>query len=186
MDEAHKYYNYELVKSQKEDQKTNIHSLFYANCGKNTQFNELYIELIKNQIYPLFNEKIVYQAVPTFRVHLPNNLAVAEYHKDRDYFHNPHEVNFFLPLTKAFDSNTIWIETYDNSNIYYPLEADYGEIIIFDGANLNHGNKTNNTNKTRISVDFRAMPLKYFEESSNISISAGVSMKIGDYYSIYG
>jgi hypothetical protein len=32
-------------------------------------------------------------------------------HCDADYFHQPHELNFWLPCTPAYGSNTRWLES---------------------------------------------------------------------------
>ena len=64
------------------------------------------------------------------------------------------------------------------------MNANYGEYYIWNGANLLHGNKTNLTDKTRISVDFRFMPLSKYEENDKVSITNKTKMTIGEYYSI--
>lgn len=186
LDLLHEDYQFSLRTNQKEDQKTELHAKFYESCGKGSEFNDVYQELVKNYIYHLFNEPIVYQVVPTFRAQIPNNLAVAEWHRDRDYYHNPSEVNFFLPLTRAFGKNTIWIETYENAGDYYPLEANPGEIVIFNGSNLVHGNHQNDTGCTRLSIDFRVMPQRLYKEIDAESISLGKKMSIGSYYECFG
>lgn len=46
------------------------------------------------------------QTVPVFRVFLPEHLAVGPRHRDESYHEQPNEINFWLPLTDAFDSNS--------------------------------------------------------------------------------
>ena len=97
---------------------------------------------------PLFGEKIVFQKIPTFRVQLVGNLGVFEFHKDKDYNHGEDEVNFFLPITDAYSNNTIWTESEEDKGDYKPMDVNYGEIVMWDGANLSHGNKINNTSNS--------------------------------------
>ena len=59
------------------DQSTNYHSLYYK-WARTEEFKQLYEEFIIQVIRPLYNEPIVYQAIPTFRVCYPNNIAVGE------------------------------------------------------------------------------------------------------------
>jgi len=92
---------YELLDDVETDQRTVYHKHFYEGASK-TKWYEIYDNFIKEIIRPMFSEAILYQKIPTFRVHQPGNLAVAAYHRDRDYAHSKYEVNFFLPLTPAF------------------------------------------------------------------------------------
>ena len=69
------------------------------------------------------------------------------------------------------------------------MNADVGNIIMWDGANLNHGSKHNVTGKSRVSVDFRAMTyenyLKHEEvvlRENKVSVTVGVRMLLGEYY----
>ena len=34
-----------------------------------------------------------------------------------------------------------------------------GQMLVFDGANLEHGNRINRSDETRVSFDFRVIPL---------------------------
>ena len=93
------------------DQSTKWHKKFYDMIRTDESFNDTYVKFLTDVIKPRYGEQIVYQKIPTFRVHQPNNLAVAAFHRDSEYSHSTHEINFFLPLTRAFDNNTIWAES---------------------------------------------------------------------------
>ena len=132
-----------------------------------------------------YKEDIVYQKIPTFRVHLCDNKAVCYYHKDKEFNHRESEINFYLPLTRANENNTIWAERIPDSKIYSPINAEYGEIVLWDGANLMHGNKLNDTGQTRVSVDFRVVPLNKFDDSKSLtSYTHKVKMDIGNYFDV--
>ena len=172
---------YDVLDNVATDQLTVYHKKFY-NESKDTNFYSIYKTFINEFIQPLFKEKILYQRIPTFRVHQPNNLAVAEYHRDSDYSHSIHEVNFFLPLTKAFGNNTIWTETERDKKDFQPINAEVGDIWLWNGSVLLHGNKLNDTGKSRISVDFRVLPISKYEENDKTSITNKTKMIIGDYW----
>ena len=63
------------------DQGTLHHKLFYKWMDKDI-FTNMYQSFIQECIRPLYDEKIIVQAKPTFRICYPNNKAVGEYHKD--------------------------------------------------------------------------------------------------------
>ncbi len=139
-------------------------------------FYTIYREFVHNFVEPIFGEKVVYQKIPTFRIQLPDNLAVGEKHKDSDYSHSTDEVNFWVPLTPAYDTNTIWIE----GEPVQPMT--WGEVLIFDGANKEHENKVNKEGASRVSFDFRVMPKSKFKPSDKESINTHMKMDIGGYW----
>ena len=85
-------------------------------------------------------------------------------------------------MTQAKDTNTIWYESEEGKLDMSPMEAEYGDYYIWDGANLLHGNKLNDTNKTRISVDFRIMKASQYKETNAVSVSIATPMVIGGYW----
>ena len=76
----------------------------------------------------------------------PNNKAVGEFHRDRDYNHPLDEINIWVPITSSKKTNTIWIESKFDKNDYKPMNLDYGQFLIFDSG-LKHGNRINKENK---------------------------------------
>ena len=177
--------NIEIFTREK-DQSTNWHKLFY-NWARTDDFIGLYEKFILEVIKPLYNEQIVYQAIPTFRVAYPNNIAVGEFHKDKHYRNGEwaskvKEDNFYLPFTDAFNTNTIWVESEEDKGDFTPINCNYGECIQWDGCNLTHGNKINDTGKARVSVDFRVIRYSNYIPSEYSSINTKVKFQIGDYY----
>jgi hypothetical protein len=168
------------------DQSTKWHRLYYDNCN---EFLDMYKKFVTDIIKPLYNRTIVYQKIPTFRVHLPNNIAVGEFHKDKDYRDKQWakdvcELNYYLPLTNTNEFNTFWVESVEDKGDYSPAIVNYGEILEWDGANLKHGNYENKSTETRISVDFRIMPINRYKESDKGSINMKSQFKIGGYYDV--
>tara|TARA_Y100000590_G_scaffold380390_1_gene448720 strand:+ start:5606 stop:6319 length:714 start_codon:yes stop_codon:yes gene_type:complete len=149
-------------------------------------FLQLYDKFILVIAKNLFNENIIYQSKPTLRVHFPNNMAVGEFHRDRDYNHPVEEINFWVPVTEAFNTNTIWIESDYDKKDFKPMNLNYGQYILFDSGLL-HGNRTNVEKSTRISFDFRIIPSSKWKNDKyrNIStIAKNKKFEIGDYFEI--
>lgn len=103
---------------------------------------------------------ILYQREPNFRCHLPHtgHLLVHK-HCDADYHHQQNEINFWLPVTRAFGNNTLWSESTPGAEDYHPFELDVGEMKQFWGNQCVHYTVPNDTDHTRITVDFRIIPL---------------------------
>lgn len=172
---------------RKNDQSTNYHKNFYE-FARTKEFISVYYNFIKKVIKPTFKTKeLVFQKIPTFRLHFPGNLAVGEFHRDRNYrdenwAKEVKEFNFFLPCTEAYDTNTIWLESEEGKEDFFPMNTEYGQVVKWDGSNLLHGNKTNEESTTRISFDFRAMPIERYKSSSKGSINMDTKFALGAYY----
>lgn len=181
LEKIHLEENYEtFVKGT--DQSTKWHKLYYNNLES---FLPLYEKFIHEIVRPLFDEKIVYQKIPTFRTQLVQNLGVFAFHKDKEYKHNQSEINFFLPFTDAYDTNTIWVESEEDKADYSPMNTNYGHIVMWNGCHLTHGNKLNTTSNTRVSCDFRVIPFSQYKEEEDASaIYTKMKFAIGDYYKV--
>lgn len=182
IEELHKNIdNISLLNDYKTDQNTHLYKELYTIFDK-TDFLIYYTTLVHDLVFD--GNPLVYQKKPTFRIHLPDNLAVADWHKDDKYGHQDGEINYWLPFTDTFDTNTIWIESGVDTNNYQPYSLKYGEILVFDGVNLRHGNKINQTGITRISMDFRAIPLNQFTETNQHTSSSGLKMSLNSYFEL--
>jgi len=174
--------NNEILKREN-DQSTYWHKTFYNNYSN--EFHDLYKKFIQKVLKPGFAwNRMVYQNKPSFRVHLVKNIAVGEWHRDRTYSHNVNEINIWLPFTDAYDTNTIWTESQEGLEDFMPYDVKYGEFLIFNGANLLHGNKMNETNDTRVSIDFRVINHSIYKEAEGAAINTNLKFKIGEYYSL--
>jgi ectoine hydroxylase-related dioxygenase (phytanoyl-CoA dioxygenase family) len=168
-------------------QQSKYHQLYYDNFNL---VNPTYIKLIENVIKPLYGgERVVYQKIPTFRIHFPNGVSVGMFHKDKDlrddkWHESIKEDNFYLPVTNAYDTNTIWFESEEDKANYKPMVCDYGGLIQWDGTNLSHGNKINKTDDTRISIDFRVVTESNFKSNEDNSKNNKTVFTIGGYYDI--
>jgi len=121
-------------------------------------FQQLYHDFLREYVMPhLDTGRIAFQATPTFRCHLPGCGAPGRPHRDEDYGHPRSEVNFWLALTPVFDSNGLYAESRRGSKDFQPFELGYGEVVRFYGNQVWHYNTHNDTDVTRVSIDFRVI-----------------------------
>ena len=184
--EIHKGNTYELL-SREKDQSTHWHRKYYDKIREDEVFFVTYRSFLEDIIKPRYGETVICQRIPTFRVHLPNNIAVGEWHKDREYrdLHWAREVkelNYYLPLTETNTLNTVWSETVEDRQDYRPILAQYGECVEWDASNLTHGNKKNISDKTRVSVDFRVIPESRYIDSDRFTVNTPMTFSLGGYY----
>ncbi|GAA2455037.1 MULTISPECIES: hypothetical protein [Streptomyces] len=163
----------EWLATRETDQSTPYHKQFYDSFDA---VSPVYRTLARHLLGDVVDH-VYLQRVPTFRVHLRNSVAVGSWHRDRDFGHDPAEVNYWVPLTRAFGNNTLWI---DNE----PVHAEYGEVIVFDGANSWHGNVVNDTDISRVSIDFRTIPRAAYRPNSRKSVSFGLPFLLGEYWDV--
>jgi len=180
LEDLHLLEQYELL-SREQDQKTKWHKKYYDKFK--TEFFPTYFELLKDIKERFEYKELIYQQIPTFRVQLGNgNVAVGEWHKDKTYEHGATEVNFWMPFVNTNTFNSIWTESSEDKGDYKPYLVNYGEILVFSGANLYHGNKNNESNETRVSVDFRLVDPNKFTPNSKGSINMNTAFDIGAYF----
>jgi ectoine hydroxylase-related dioxygenase (phytanoyl-CoA dioxygenase family) len=182
LENLHKIKHYDIL-TRESDQHTIWHQKYYQKFNK--KFLPHYKKLIEELKETFVYNEIIFQKIPTFRVQLANgNVAVGEWHKDKIYNHGMTEVTFWLPFMDTDEKNTIWLESKEDKTDYKPYKVNYGEILVFDGSNLTHGNKPNTGENTRVSIDFRLVDPKKFISSNLKSINTKTKFTIGDYFDI--
>ena len=163
LENLHEVKKYERY-TEPTDQSTIWHKTYYDKFKE--EFYPLYKQFIKEFVKPQFEyDEIIYQKIPTFRVHQVDNLGVGAWHRDRDYNHEVNEINLWLPFTDAYGTNTIWMESEEGKEDFKGYDVSYGEILVFSGPNLLHGNQTNEEKDTRCSIDFRIIHPNNFKAS---------------------
>jgi hypothetical protein len=190
----HEYVDQDMLPSSvvtvKNDQDTKIHAYLYEidpAFGRpnavDVGFIKTYREFVQSLCNDVFQEAVVYQRLPTFRVHLPNNLSVGAYHTDSEYNHPIEEVNIWVPLTNTRETNSIYIESSPGKGDFEAMQMIPGQYMMFD-SRLKHGNELNSTGETRISFDFRIIRASEYQSSELRSVSKGRQFVVGDYYDI--
>ena len=96
-------------------------------------FVALYRRFVHEVILEQWGVDLLYQASPVLRVVLPGSVAPCKPHCDADYFHDSNEINYWLPMTKVWGSNTLWSESAPGAADYAPFELEPGQLMRFYG-----------------------------------------------------
>jgi hypothetical protein len=171
------------------ESKTPYHETFYRAVNiEPSSFRRLYRAFVTDVVTPIIGEPFIFQYQPSFRIHLPEDKAVHKWHSDGDEDHNhpSGEINFILPVTECHGTAAVWAESEPDRGDFAPMELDYGQFVRFDGNRCRHGNQENMTGRTRISLDFRVLPLRFYHEppvgNGTSSITSGKKFRVGSYY----
>ena len=135
---------------------------------RNLPLNEAYMRFLREVVLPQLPdpEGWLYQKEPNLRCHLPGTgRHLVLRHCDADYFHQPHELNFWLPCTSCYGSNTLWTESAPGAGDYRPVELQVGQLLRFYGHQCDHYSLPNESGVTRLSLDFRVVPRSHFCEA---------------------
>jgi len=144
-------------------------------CGGfhcNAALKYCYLHFLREVVLPLIGDQegIFYQVDPCFRCHLPGTgYDLVSKHCDADYFHSPNEVNFWVPCTPCFDSNTLFVESAPKRGDFHPWTLGPGQMMQFWGNQCVHYTLPNETDRTRVSFDFRIIPRSLYLESYPMS-----------------
>ena len=189
LNKAHQYSvrKYELFKELGKDSHTEYHRKFYNKIDSGwEEFVNEYERFIKEVLLPYLGlEEALYQKYPTFRIHLPDNRAIVVKHHDSDEKHNHPigEVNFIYALTDMYDSNSIYAEKMPRLGEYENIKLKQGQCLSFNGNLCDHYNDINQTGNTRMSFDFRILPLNYYDPKyDKDSVTKKMKYIDGGYY----
>ena len=177
------------IRNVSNDDQTCFHKQFYTRLNSGWyDFIFLYHTLILEikKFYKIHTE-LIFQKTPSFRVHLPGNLAVGEFHTDSKYNHPEGELNVSVPLTDAKSPRAILIQANDDCGnpTFVDMSCEHGELTLFNGNTLLHGNRVNTSSLTRVSFDFRLMTKSDYDRIGQHKRSLGQNAKftMGEYYS---
>ena len=178
----HKYLGKFEKFERENDQNTLAHKVFYSNFS--SLIKPLYDKFQREIITEIIGVPFYYQVIPTFRIGVPGNKFVGEYHKDSKYNHQSYEVNFNLGISNYLGQAALKTETFKNSGIFTTKECLYGQIFSFDHIDCLHGSDENLSNLTMVSFDFRiAIKSLYFEDERASSVNMKTSFSPGSYFS---
>ena len=144
-------------------------------------FEEVYEQLVLEQLAPLVADamgcdRVVYQAFPCVRVHRPGEFSIGP-HCDAQYQHPDGTLNVYLPLTRIWDTNSLYVESTPGREDFHPLRLELGELATFYGALCTHFAVENMSGATRVSLDFRLLPGCCHAEDEERDF------RVGEYYS---
>lgn len=146
-------------------------------------FLSLYRSFLKEVVFVQTDPALYfYQAIPSWRVHLPGNVATGNFHRDADFNHAIEEINFLVPLTPMASTSSVWIESEPGANDCAPVTMEPGQYLRFHGAALLHGSHPNTTGCSRVSFDFRVLPRTAYKDTGARTVNAGMDLRLGDYW----
>ena len=134
------------------------------------RFQQAYDEFVRSVCCPFVAsmsndplDELYYQSFPCVRALRPGDFSIGP-HADCNYGHHPCSINFYIPLTKIEGSASLFLESRPGSEDWHPIEGEYGMVKRFAGAICTHWTAENNTDFTRVSLDFRIIPGSMFSQ----------------------
>ena len=129
-------------------------------------------------------DDLVYQRSPTLRVSVPgiHDKAMGRPHRDYDYFHQTGEVNFWMPCTEVFGTNSLYTESAVGRGDFHPLVLGYGKCVRFWGNQAWHYCVPNQEMTTRVSLDFRVIVKGRFNHEFRDVNDNVARFNIGEFY----
>ena len=113
------------------------HTAFYDSIKSDESFLvNHYIPLVR-KIHAAFfpsETELIYQTYPTIRIQYPDGTAIPK-HRDSDELskHPFGENNFIIPLTRMFDTCSMYIESSPDKEDFSPMTLQYGQLLWFNG-----------------------------------------------------
>tara|TARA_Y100000593_G_scaffold83824_1_gene158339 strand:+ start:34839 stop:35663 length:825 start_codon:yes stop_codon:yes gene_type:complete len=169
------------------DNSTQFHKWYYEACMTRDLLEFAYKQIIKDVVRGYIGdnpeEDIVFQKYPSIRIQFPGQRATGAFQNDKHYGHGEFEICGYIPLTDSYGNATIWVETEEGKEDYQPLECKFGDIWLYDGANLKWGENINDTDKTRISLEFRVADLSTYIDNPNVKTkNTDMNFMLCDYW----
>ena len=181
---------------QRDAVKTKFHEMYYQSPHY-PEWRELYYKFLREVIFPTYPETVkefVVQKDPSFRIDIPNNTSIGirdgetcengviGLHCDREFGHPPEEINYIVPFTDMYAENSVYVESAPNVGDFTPLTMSYGTYYRFWGNQCRHHNRINTTGVSRLSYDFRIIPMDQYNPDPQTPSYHNRKFVIGDYY----
>ena len=137
---------------------SSFHRAFKDNASARAELLAVYGRFIAEVVAPALGDaRLVYQAEPILRFFLPHHLAVGPRHADAAYHEQPNELNVWVPLTDACESNSLMVESAAGAGDFAPVTCGAGDVYVFHGNSCEHYTELNVSDATRVSLDFRVI-----------------------------
>ena len=172
------------------DQSTIFHKAIYSSFDDpNYCFTEFCINYRKLSLEVLvilkdqtgYKGEWAIQRFPTIRIQFPNNLSVFEFHRDSNYSHPIGEINCFYAINNCYKSSALQVERNLGFEDYVPLNLNPGQYALLNTSIYKHGDILNETKKTRISMDFRFIPISKLTEGRS-SLTKAIEFNTNSYF----
>ena len=88
-----------------------------------TQFSLVVLQAIAPHVAEETGEDtLVFQSFPCVRVNRPGEFSIGP-HTDAQYGHGPGNINFYVPLTKIWGTNSLFLESSPGAQNWHPIEV---------------------------------------------------------------
>lgn len=173
------------------DQKTLLHRSIYSSFDEenflSSNFYWAYYQLCDTILESLksstgINKEWAVQRFPTIRFHFPQNISVFEFHRDSDYGHPIGEINCFYAINECNETSALQVEKDLGLENYAPLNLKPGQYALLNTSMFRHGDKLNTSKMTRVSMDFRFIPIENLGNAAGGSLSTNRKFNIDDYF----
>ena len=161
----------------------------FKNSAAWQNFLALYRKFVHEWVVPQFGGvELLYQASPVLRVVMPGSVPPCKPHCDADYFHDPNEINYWVALSPVWGNNSLWAESEPGAGDYAPFELGPGQVVRWYGNRCRHYTCDNDTDGTRVSIDFRVIPRWAFvppaQRAGDAKVQTQYVLDVGDYYAL--
>jgi len=139
----------------------------------NEAFLSRFDSLVQEVVLPELKKRLAetdvltfyYQRPPTLRLQPGPAWSQVKAHDDAQYGHQNGELNFWIPLTdRGLTKVDLHCESEKGIGDYHPIAAALGEIISFHGSSCKHFVNPNESEFTRVSIDFRVGVQGFFDQ----------------------
>ena len=124
----------------------------------NSLYDRFVREVIAPHIHRVMPSQFVVYGQCCLRVQPPSPVAIGVPHCDANYGHQPGQINFWLPLVDVCGASSLHVESMPGQGDFHPLDLRHGEVARFYGNRCVHYTVPNQTDTTRVSLDFRVVP----------------------------
>ncbi len=104
----------------------------------------------------------MFQAFPCVRILRPSEFSIGP-HSDTSYGFVASQINFVVPLTDSNMASALYLESHPRAEDWHPLNLVPGSVKRFWGSCCLHFTSENTTDASRVSLDFRVLPMQFFD-----------------------
>ena len=173
----------------------------FSYINSELKWENLILEICENELNNKHGRDLLVQSKINLSIQMPNDqTSILPIHTDSSSADSPFQTNIWIPLTDAFETNSMFIldekQTIDFANSVATnnidefhasnfqireedfIKINFGQILFFNPSIL-HGNVLNETNKTRVSLNLRIKSM--FSPEPDFR---NADRKFGTYYKI--
>lgn len=173
----------------------------FNSINSELEWENLVLEICEDELTKKHGRDLLVQSKINLSIQMPKDqTSILPIHTDSSSADSPFQTNIWIPLTDAFETNSMFIldknqtidfankvvnngiKEFHGSNFQIRKEdfvnLNFGQVLLFNPTIL-HGNVLNETNKTRVSLNLRVKSM--FSPEPDFR---NADRKFGTYYKI--